>query len=205
MTKLAEEILAVLTAHLGARMAYAVTHAAAAESRIDFEALQSVELAKLLDVVDRHLGTSIHDPTKLETCMRELRHTGPHLAPTPSLNALMIIPLLREEDVMRVRGVILKLTRANGFSEERQTLVVTAVVGLATDLRKRGRRGTLVFRKLAAPSGLEVTAFEGDKAPAGPGELASLHVRADQFVADSQPHMGTTIRATWFKNPADAG
>jgi hypothetical protein len=182
-------------------MGNAVANASAAETRVDFDEVTPVELPKLLDVVDRHLATSIHDENKREACMRELRHAGPHMAPTPSVNALMIIPLLREEDVMRVRSVIRKLTKAHGFADDRAAVVSAAVVELATDLLKRGRRGTLIFRKLGSPPGLEVTAFEGTKPADGDLQLDAVRVKADRFVSDSQAHMGTTIRATWFTNP----
>lgn len=199
MTKLAEQVHSVLASYVGDRMAGAIARAAAAESRVDFDELTLAQLPKLLDVVDRHLGLSIHDAQKRQQCMRDLRHSGPNHAPTPSVDALMIIPILREEDVMRVRGVILKLTRAGGFPEDRQPAVVAAVAGLASELLARGLRGTLVFRKVGSPPGLEITAFEGTKAPPG-RELSTIQVKADEVEGTSQANMGTTIRAVWYRD-----
>ena len=203
MSKLAEQLLVILTSYLGERMANAVMQAAAGKTGVDLGAFGAGDLPKVLDVLDGHLATYLRDENKRETCMRELRHAGPHLAPTPSIDALMIIALVREEDLLRARGLIRKLVRALRFPEDRQAQVAAGVVALATDLLKRGRQGTLVFRKLGSPSGLEVTAFERDKSAPESIQLASLRVNADRFVAESQPHAGTTIRATWFVTPTD--
>jgi hypothetical protein len=196
VTKLAEQVLEILRRYVGDGMARALVHAAAGESRVDFEGLGAGELPRLLDVVDRHLGTYLRDGDKRERCMRELRHAGPHLAPTPSIDALMIIPLLREEDVLKARGLCRKLTIQLGFSEDRQPVVVAGVVDLATELLRRGQQGTIVFRKLASPAGVEVTAFE--RAKAGGSSLGQVRVKADAFVVESPPNMGTTLRASWY-------
>lgn len=201
MTKLAEQLLTVLSSYVGPGMANAVLQAAAAQARVVLETLGAGELPRLLDVVDRHLSTYLRDAQKREACMRELRHAGPHVAPTPSIDALMIIPVLREEDVMRARALMKKLVRAQGFAEERQGRVVEGVVELAGDLLRRGRQGTIVFRKLGSPAGIEVTAFEREKASPEASHLTSLRVNADAFVTETPPHMGTTIRATWFVSP----
>jgi len=167
---------------------------------VNLDTLEMRDVAKLLVVVDRRVTSLVADQKKRDLCIRQMRHLGTNFTPTPSVSALMTVPLIREEDVMRAKAVSRSVATALGFSEERMDHVVAGVVDLAGNVLKASKRGALVFRKLGSPPGLEVTAFDSDSSR-GVNRLATVQVKADHVAVESQAHLGSTIRATWFVAP----
>jgi serine/threonine-protein kinase RsbT len=120
----------------------------------------------------------------------------------------MSVSILREEDVMRARAAIRSLAKTLGFTEDRELRIVGAVAEMASNVFKHAKRGTVMFRKLGNPPGVEATAFDR-----GPGirdvaavmktgrGLRAIEQACDDFVLDSRPEGGTTVKAIWFNAP----
>ncbi len=202
MTPLAQHVLDVLTIELGARVAAGVLEASAAESAKNLDTLELRDLARLLDAVDRRLLALVADEKKRGACMKQLRHAGNNFTPTPSVSALMTVALVKDDDIMRARSVSRSVAQSLGFPEKRVGEVVAGVVELAGEVLRRTKRGAIVFRKLASPRGLEVTAFDSDAANATTSNgLQSIVVKADAVTIEAQRHLGSTVKAMWFVTP----
>jgi serine/threonine-protein kinase RsbT len=119
-----------------------------------------------------------------------------------------VIPILREDDVVRARNVARELASSVGFVGVRRTRLVTAVSELAHNIMRHATQGEIELTSVPSAGGLAIVATDH-----GPGienldqillgepegrSVAGLGLRgikrlAERFEIQTAPGQGTTV------------
>jgi serine/threonine-protein kinase RsbT len=201
-----EQVLAVLRRHVSTATARSILSIAAPHAASAGGALERAQLRDVRDGIARGLRLFL-DPKRVDECLAAFDALAGGKAAPAELRA--VVPIRREDDIVRARSTARDLAVKLGFSVIAQTRLATAVSELARNVVQYAGADGEVAITVVAPPGLDIVVT--DRGPGIPnldrilaGDYRSklglgLGLRgvkqiADRFEIDTRAGGGTTVK-----------
>lgn len=179
-------VMKELTLYLSEPNARALLLASAASAGVAVEGLGPAHLALIVSQITKTFDVFGVGSEPKAKCLVNLHA----LARSPLPQTEIVVPIVREGDIVTARESGKQMCAALGFSEVAYVKVATAISELARNIVKYAREGAITSRVLSAPRrGIEVVA-----ADSGPGISDPELVMSPRY--RSRSGMGVGLRGT---------